>query len=243
MYDVHWSARCLCAASMILGSLSVIKAAGLHQQIGILNSPLFIRLWLSRGRQEDYSLLVLSPFLPRFGLKSAKQPPPHNSPSKEPASEAKPSSKSEFEALPLQSSVSALKLVAMPRALLNVALLFFAVGFLLYVLLMWVEDVNSRPSDSRNTFIVLVIVISIYILCDGVLRAARALDQAKRHREFGNTRLGGFDQSERIAVLEAELRAARGEVQIDVASVRSPGSSLKQGTVSSMSAHSASSSR
>ena len=228
---------------MILGSLSVIKAAGLHQQIGILNSPLFIRLWLSRGRQEDYSLLVLSPFLPRFGLKSAKQPTPHNSPSKEPASEAKPSSKSEFEALPLQSSVSALKLVAMPRALLNVALLFFVVGFLLYVLLMWVEDVNSRPSDSRNTFIVLVIVISIYILCDGVLRAARALDQAKRHRDFGNTRLGGFDQSERIAVLEAELRAARGEVQIDVASVRSPGPSPKQSTVSSISAHSESSSR
>ena len=131
----------------------------------------------------------------------------------------------------------------MPRALLNVALLFFVVGFLLYILLMWVEDVNSRPADSRNIFIVLVIVIGVYIVCDAVVKAARALDQAKRHREFGNTRLGGFDQSERIAQLEAELRAARGEVQIDVASVRSPGSSLKQGTVSSMSTHSASSSR
>ena len=220
MYDVHWTARCSLAASMILGTLSVIKAAGLHQQIGILNSPLAIRLWLSRGRHEAYSEFIFSTFIPRYVTKPARKSNDGKSTSEDPESEPKSSAILEFDVLPLESSISALKVIAMPRALLDIALLFFIVGFLLYILLMWVEKVQSRPSDSRNIFIVLLIVTLVYILCDFALKVARALDQAKRDHEFGNTRLGGSDQSDRIAELEAELRAARGVMQPDIDSAQ-----------------------
>jgi hypothetical protein len=49
MYETHWTARALLVLSMALGILSVVYASSQQQVIGMLNNPLEIRLWLSRG--------------------------------------------------------------------------------------------------------------------------------------------------------------------------------------------------
>jgi hypothetical protein len=52
MYQTHWTATALLVLSMALGILSVVYASSQQQVIGMLNNPLEIRLWLSRGMVE-----------------------------------------------------------------------------------------------------------------------------------------------------------------------------------------------
>lgn len=54
MDETHWSARACCVASVILGVASVTTATQQHLAIGMLKSPLDVRLWLSRGRPTLY---------------------------------------------------------------------------------------------------------------------------------------------------------------------------------------------
>lgn len=49
MNAVHWSAQACFSSSMVLGVYSVFTATRQHQAVGMLNSPLDVRLWLSRG--------------------------------------------------------------------------------------------------------------------------------------------------------------------------------------------------
>ena len=184
---------------MILGVLSVIKAASLHQQVGMLTSTLAVRLWLSRGKAEPYW--------------PGKKPKVDDTTGATPAVEGQTKQKlrfcSEFDELPLESSISALKVIEMPQRLLSVALIFFIVGFLLYTLLLSIENVSSKPADSRNLFIALVVLIMGFIIWDSVLTFARVLNQAKRHQEFGNTHPGKFGDSKELDTLEKDLKAAR----------------------------------
>ncbi|KIX99763.1 uncharacterized protein Z520_04399 [Fonsecaea multimorphosa CBS 102226] len=88
MDSTHWSARALLTCSMILGVLSVVFAASQQSDIGMLNKPLDIRLFLSRGKVElekrrryrkpfillplESSVAALKQFdLPRFALNMA----------------------------------------------------------------------------------------------------------------------------------------------------------------------------
>ena len=102
MNAVHWSARACFSSSMVLGLASVFTATRQHQTVGMLNSPLDIRLWLSRGRPTLYrrfleiqSSRLLSmnmswgEFLIKDGDKYARLPA--------------------FRGLPLESSISALQ--------------------------------------------------------------------------------------------------------------------------------------
>lgn len=54
MDAVHWSARACFSSSMVFGVASVFTAVRQHQTVGMLNSPLHIRLWLSRGRPNYF---------------------------------------------------------------------------------------------------------------------------------------------------------------------------------------------
>lgn len=62
MYETHWSARALLVSSMALGILSVVSATTHQQAVGILNDPVSIRLWLSRGKTSFFRDVDKSPF-------------------------------------------------------------------------------------------------------------------------------------------------------------------------------------
>ncbi|KIW24117.1 uncharacterized protein PV07_09849 [Cladophialophora immunda] len=63
MDSTHWSARALLTCSMILGVLSVVFAASQQSDIGMLNKPLDIRLFLSRGKVELEKRHYRKPFI------------------------------------------------------------------------------------------------------------------------------------------------------------------------------------
>ncbi|RMZ84570.1 hypothetical protein DV737_g1247, partial [Chaetothyriales sp. CBS 132003] len=50
--STHWTARACFIASMVLGVLSVMTATSQQNYVGMINNPLSIRLWLSRGQPE-----------------------------------------------------------------------------------------------------------------------------------------------------------------------------------------------
>lgn len=52
--NTHWTARALLSCIMALGILSVVYAITQQQTVAMLNSPLEIRLWLSRGRLDRF---------------------------------------------------------------------------------------------------------------------------------------------------------------------------------------------
>ena len=60
--STHWSARACLVASMVLGILSVKTATSQQQAVGMLNSPLTIRLWLSRGAGDAMKHRENQPF-------------------------------------------------------------------------------------------------------------------------------------------------------------------------------------
>ncbi|KAJ9619127.1 hypothetical protein H2204_012774 [Knufia peltigerae] len=62
MDSTHWSARALLSCSMMLGVLSVVRAASLQQHISVLNKAFDIRLWLSRGKAETEKTHYRPPF-------------------------------------------------------------------------------------------------------------------------------------------------------------------------------------
>lgn len=159
MNAVHWSAQACCSSSMVLGLASVITAARQHQTVGMLNSPLSIRLWLSRWKPNSYrhflslhnivlrrikyqgneilpapiiflfSVLsdVLTEFAGLFSLSILRSLDRFEIYDKYGKVEG-------FQRLPLESSISALKAIVLPRHLLDLAVLVFLVGFGLYVL-------------------------------------------------------------------------------------------------------------
>lgn len=55
MDEAFWTARACCVASMVLGVLSVITATRQHFDVVMLESPLSVRLWLSRGQPTGHS--------------------------------------------------------------------------------------------------------------------------------------------------------------------------------------------
>src|SRR4051812_15173074 len=131
MGQVHWTARAFLSASMVFGILSVIAATSQHGIVGLMNDPLRIRLWLSRGK---VSL-----------AHSAERGP-----------EAYPSP---YDKFPLESSVSAFLVTELPRLLLNIAGFLYLAGFGLFLIFSWREAVPSAVMDYRNIFIFFIVSV------------------------------------------------------------------------------------
>lgn len=196
MYDVHWSARALCASSMVLGILSVSTATSQYRSMAQLNDSLSLRLWLSRGRPTPYLTQLPSFILEKFADKPAHKQQEFGKYSRFPV----------FEKLPLESSVSALKAVSLPRHLLDLAVLLFLVGFALYYLLLWLENVGDSSIASRNVFIVFVITVGLVGLYIIMLDAFQISNEDKKEKEFElETLQGGRFRSDAIKELEKEL--------------------------------------
>lgn len=161
---------------MVLGVASVATATRQHQTVGMLNSPLDIRLWLSRGRPTLY----------------------RNSIDKYTKVEG-------FQGLPLESSISALKATALPGHLLDQAVRVFLVGFGLYVLLLWLSNPDESGESYRNVFIIFILTVGIYVIYDSFVALARILDDYKRNMDFSTKTLGGLRKPEELLALQKEL--------------------------------------
>src|SRR6202044_893241 len=70
--------------------------------------------------------------------------------------------RSVFEELPLESSMTSLKIVALPRHLLDLAVTLYIIGFGLYALFLWLDDINQLGTAYRNIFIVFIITVGLF---------------------------------------------------------------------------------
>jgi hypothetical protein len=171
--EIHWTARAIFSASMVFGILSVLSATSAHSTIGLLNDPLALRLWLSRGRPSPNS----------------QYPNPYNR-------------------LPLESSVSAILVIKLPKALLNLAVFSYLIAFGLYQILSWVEAVPVRNDDYRNVFITFILCVGLTFLYSYICFFQRILDAARASQQFQYKRLGiTLQKSRELEALESELQS------------------------------------
>jgi hypothetical protein len=154
---------------MLLGILSVTFATSQQQQVGILNNPLAIRLWLSRGKTGN-----------------DRYTPP-------------------FDTLPLESSVSASKIIAIPRHLLNLSVFLFIVGFGLYLLFSWLNHVSTPPSNYRNIFVTFMVTVGVSGLYYIIWNMLRLYDDLRVTNQFDLRKLGGFPKGSPLHQLRDDL--------------------------------------
>jgi len=181
MDATHWTARALLSSSMVLGIIAVVCSTTLQQEVGRLNNPLDIRLWLSRGKVE----LEKRPYDPPYRL------------------------------LPLESSISALKISEIPGTLLRLAVFLFLAGFGLYLLFLWLNHVEASGTDHRNIFIVFVTVIGLFCCYYAFWSVFRVLDAQKREEEFDLRMSDTFAKPDPQQQLEEVLKALQGMHKLD----------------------------
>jgi hypothetical protein len=169
---------------MVFGILSVVSATSQHRVIGLLNGPLALRLWLSKGATEiDH----------RPG--GAREYP------------------SPYDSLPLESSTSASLVTQFPGALLNLAVFLYLVGFGLYLIFSWREAVPGSGSDYRNIFIAFIVAVGLSVLYYISVSVKRILEAKTRFDDFGVSilgfRVGGAENLQRLETTLAGFNQTR----------------------------------
>ena len=162
---------------MLFGILSVVSATSQHRAVGLLNDPTALRLWLSKG---------LPSAAHSMGGAKAYHPP--------------------YDTLPLESSVSASLVTQFPRLLLNLAVFLYLIGFGLYLIFSWREEVPGDSDDYRNIFVVFIVSVGVSIFYYIVCFVNRVFDAAKVSDDFNFQRLGTtLDMSVELREPEARL--------------------------------------
>lgn len=161
---------------MLLGILSVTTATSQQYHVGMLNNSLSIRLWLSRGQPESGRYLDTEP---------DHQP---------------------FNIIPLESSIAAIKLTSLPRRQLQLAVLMFIVGFLLFCLCSWLQNVTKNPTDYRNIFIVLLAVILFTASYYAFWTLAHINNEQKWTQEFDLRSRGSYELPYYLEKLKRDLQ-------------------------------------
>ena len=209
---------------MVLGVGSVTTATKQHNTVGMLNSPLSVRLWLSRGRPTLYLQAegVLKPLGAAYGPMVRSLFPPSESLGRlhetlhtgvfpglwSALNDQRPQKYKDlkdFRTLPLESSISALKAVSLPRHLLDLAVMFFLIGIGLYELFLWLSREGQFSVNYRNIFIVFIVSVGVYVIYDLAISFARYIDEDKKNSEFETNTLGGLNKPEKLQELEKEL--------------------------------------
>lgn len=191
MNNAWWTARACLVASMVLGVFSVTTATRQHFAVVMLKSPLDVRLWMSRGAPTRTRRRKDSGFLP-FG--EVHEP-------------EKYADLEDFDGLWLESSMSTLKAVALPRHLLDLSVVLFMVGIGLYELSGWKTNPNDpRGTAYRNVFIVFVATTLAYLIYHALILAGAAYDTKKKDDEFGTSSMrGAWGESRSLSDLRAAL--------------------------------------
>ena len=120
-----------------------------------------------------------------------------------------------YRLLPLESSISALKISEIPGALLRLAVLLFLAGFGLYLLFSWLDKVEGDSADQRNVFIAFVLVIGSFCMYYTCWSVARLLDAQKRQDDFDLNQRDRFAKPEAQQTVEEILKALQGMHDLD----------------------------
>ena len=162
---------------MLFGILSVVSATSQHRTVGLVNDPTALRLWLSKGKPSETHRT------------SGDKAYPHP-----------------YDTLPLESSVSASLVTRFPSLSLNLAAFLYVVGFALYLIFSWKEQVPNGTMEYRNIFLVFMASIGLSILYYSICFVDRVIDAAKVSNDFQFQRLGTIvHDSEGLQELNARL--------------------------------------
>jgi hypothetical protein len=165
------------SSSMALGVLSLSCATSLYRQVSRLQTPLQIRLWLSRGMSRRL-------YLPPFNM------------------------------FPLESSISALQISEVPGTLLNLSVMIYLIGFGLYLLYSWLNDIPDGATDNRNVFIFFVVTVGLFTAYYQCFSIARILDASRTRHDFDLIPTKDFVKPKRRKNLELMLSALQAIQQL-----------------------------
>jgi len=199
MNATHWTARAFLITSMTLGILSTVYATSQQAEIAMLIEPLDLRVWLSRGHHRQAKstasayLMALVQSTSNTGDRSEDplpQPPAAQLPAnKAPLATSTPlpmeGSVATSTPLPLEGSVAMEVRAQLPQELLFLAVYSYFVGFGLYLLFLWLRNVNNDAINSRNIFIFFTVVIGIFAIKLSSLFVLMVLDDLRCKIDFG----------------------------------------------------------
>jgi glucan phosphoethanolaminetransferase (alkaline phosphatase superfamily) len=109
--------------------------------------------------------------------------------------------------MPLESSVSALKVSEVPTLLLNFAVMLFLFGFGLYLLFSWLRHVEMSGLAYRNIFIVFIVTTGVFCVYYFIWDIIRILDAKNRSQEFNLAPPEDFQKSKVQQDVEKKLLA------------------------------------
>jgi predicted secreted protein len=175
---------------MILGILSVTTATSQQYAIGMLNTPLAIRLYLSSGQP-----------VPNRYLDTELNHQP-------------------FNIIPLESSLAAIKLNSLPRRHLQGAVFLFVIGILLFYLLLWLQNPvfdnstssSTTPSSpnsslqSRNIFLTALLTTVVLLTYQFLWSLLHLRDSRKWTTEFDLRSRGSYEQPYYLEKLKRDLQ-------------------------------------
>lgn len=201
---------------MVCGIFAVSIATSAYQKLSQLNNALQIRLWLSRGRPTDGNESRTSQDIISSAAHIRRHPKYIGLPP--------------FDRMPLESSISVLKVVSLPRYLLDLSVWLFIAAFGLYWLFTWLENIDTSGVGDRNAFIAFTIavgLVTIYILG---IRLGQANDEKKKTMDLAKSSVMIADKALAIRELEAEIK----ELQKDLSFMRHFGQEQVSETASCM---------
>jgi len=145
--SVHWTAPGFVIASLLFGLLSLLVTCWQQQNLGMLNEPHGVRLWLSNGR---------------YTSSGKNYQPGREEALMQEDSESKPK---------LQASVAALVVLRMPNAFLTYGVVCFLTGMGLYLGFSYKHDLQNTPGRNNNEA---VMVLFLVVAAVGIVEAGLA---------------------------------------------------------------------
>lgn len=113
-----------------------------------------------------------------------------------------------YNQLPLESSVSPILAIKLPKALLNLAVFLYLIAFGLYLILSWIEAVPTRNDDYRNIFIAFILCVGLTFVYSSICFFQRVLGAARASQQFQYKRLGvTLEKSPELEALESKLQS------------------------------------
>lgn len=100
-----------------------------------------------------------------------------------------------YRLLPLESSVATVKQFGLPNLLLKVAVLLYLVGFGIYILFSWLNNVEQNGMVSRNVFICFVVTLGVISINQILLTVYGFIDKQKRTKDFSLDRAENFAEN------------------------------------------------
>ncbi|KEF51054.1 uncharacterized protein A1O9_12904 [Exophiala aquamarina CBS 119918] len=183
----HWTARAFLITSMTLGILSTVYATSQQAEIAMLIEPLDLRVWLSRGHHRQVQSTA-SPDTMTVDQRTSDTGDRSNDLPPQPTAVKPPASRAPLATpppLPMEGSVAMEIRAQLPQELLFLAVYSYFIGFGLYLLFLWLRNVNSDAINSRNVFICFVLVIGIFVVKLFSLSLLMVLDNLRCKIDFG----------------------------------------------------------